>query len=188
VRANVLSELGRQGDTLAEMDVVKAEYVEALGATHPFVLVARHLRAECLARLERWDDALEEINDIEQLEIDRLAPQRWISLVIRSLRIGIEIATHRNGDHEDELRDIANAMTAATSQSSQRTLWTRYRLGRLLFQRGRTKRSRAAVRKEIIDVIAHFDLLTSTSHTLLRSTNVLLALIDGHSVDENLEV
>ena len=104
------------------------------------------------------------------------------TLTTRSLRLGVEIAKSANVQYETELREIISALLTAYSPSARQTLSARYRLSRLLFQRGDATEARTM----IIETISHFDQHTDPSHRLLRSAKALLDMIDGRVTEQKL--
>ena len=100
------------------------------------------------------------------------------------MRIGIEIAAKRNVDVEGELREVIAILSTARGTSANATLIARYRLSRILFQRGHAAEARA----EIVDTIAHFDPATDPVHAPLRSAKALLDMIEGRPNTEKLIV
>ena len=155
---------------------------------HPDVLTTRKLRAQVLSDLGRYGDALAEIDAFSPIQVEVQGARHPAALRTNSLKFGIEIVSQSNVNCEENLRDIINALVAATGHSAKETLRARYRLSRRLFQRRRAKGMREKARLEIIDTIGHFDPLTDQNDSLLRAAHALLALIEGHSTDEVLIV
>jgi tetratricopeptide (TPR) repeat protein len=180
----VLQALGRYGEALAVYQAVEPVYSEALGAHHNFVLFARRLHAIYLANLERWNEALKAIESVYAIEQETLGLSHMQTVSTRSAQIGIEIAVKRNGDQADELREIIGTLSPVTGPGNSWTLFARYRLSRLLFQRGRMDEAQA----EIVDTIAQFDQMTDPGHCLLRSATGLLDAIEGRPTSEKLTV
>jgi hypothetical protein len=180
----VLIDLRRYADALLEIDDFAPVKAEVKGVDHPHTLATRYLRAVCLANLARWDEAVSEIESLYPIQVETLGASHIETVLTRSARIGIDIAARRDADLTSKLREVISVLTVATGPKSKGTLFARYRLSRLLLQRGHADQARA----EIVDTIAHFDPITDPGDSLLRSARALLDAIDGHPTTEALIV
>ena len=179
LRASVLRSLGRYGEALTEIDAFAPVEAEVRGERHPGTLTTRYLRASVLQPLGRYGEALAEIDAFAPVEAEVKGERHPGTLGTRSWRIGVEIAARHNGDWISELQGIIRDLTRTTSATSRATLAARYRLARLLHQRGRSDEARA----EAVDLIASFDRATAPTHVLLCSARVLLDMIEGRPVE-----
>ena len=184
VRAQVLSSLGRYGDALAELDAFAPIEAEVKGERHPDTLSTRSLRAKVLSNLGRYGDALAELDAFAPIYAEVQGARHPHTLITRSLRIGIEIAAKRNIDRVVELNELISELGRATGKASERTLFARYRLARLLLQQGHTEVACA----EVTRVIEDFDRATAHEHVLLRSAKVLLDMTEGRPAASTLVV
>jgi tetratricopeptide (TPR) repeat protein len=181
LRVDVLSSLARYDDALAELDAFMTTAIEILSPSHPQVSALRHSRAVVLSNLGRYGEALAELDTNDRIELEMKSLSRLLLLRSRSLRIGIEIATMKNVDRLGELREIIRELTSATSSASIPTLYSQYRLARLLYEKGLVE-----ARNEIEAVINNFDPRTSKDHNLLRASKQLLCAVQGISADGHL--
>jgi tetratricopeptide (TPR) repeat protein len=175
LRAFVLSDCGRYGEALTQIDDFAPVQAEVSGARHPDTRATRYLHAICLANLGRWDEALSELEPLYETRAETLGASHIATVLTRSTCMGIEIAAMCDVD-PSELREVIRILTAATGPRSRWSLLARYRLSRLLLQRGDAEQART----EIVDTIAQFDPMTDPGHSLLRSATALLDAIEGH--------